>query len=101
MKFDPKFTNLHDNLYASSSYFTCIPLGVGEIFGAFSAGIIADRFGMRTGSFYVAFLLVPVLVISLIMIDSEKFNVLSYLMTFSWGASDGGTQVLIGKIVGT
>jgi predicted MFS family arabinose efflux permease len=79
---DPNFTKLTDNEKASKSYFVCIPLGVGEIIGAYSTGIIADKLGMRTGSFYVSFILVSVLVISLIMINSEKFNILSYLMTF-------------------
>lgn len=101
MTFDPNFTKLSDDEKASKSYFACIPLGIGEIIGAYSSGIIADKLGMRAGSFFISFILVFVLVISLISINSEKFTALSYFMTFLWGAADGGTSVLINKITGT
>ena len=100
MNVDQNFSKLSDDEKTSKSYSACIPLGFGEIIGAYSTGIIADYRGPRVGSFYISFILVLVLVLSLISINSDKFNVLSYFMTFLWGAADGGTAVLLGKIAG-
>jgi urea transporter len=56
---------------------------------------------MRTAAFYISFVLVLLTIISLVSINSDKFGTLSYFMTFLWGAADGGTSVLLGKIAGT
>jgi hypothetical protein len=70
MTFDETFIDMTDNQKESKSYFACVPLGIGKIFGAYTTGLISDKLGIKTGSFYVSFILVSVLVISLIMINS-------------------------------
>ncbi len=69
----------------AASLYAMIPLGLGEIIGGLSQGKIADKFGTRTGIFFILAATVLAFAMIFATIAQYKFTVLTFLMTFAWG----------------
>eukprot|EP00347_Sterkiella_histriomuscorum_P021358 403334263 len=71
-----------------------LPMSIGEIFGAFTIGVISDYFPIRTQMIFHMFIILITILFTLgfVFLDSS-FQILSYFMSFFWGFVDGQANV--------
>lgn len=84
---DPEYSDLDlkENQKDQYALFTMIAFGFGEVFGAFFMGWFIDTFNPKRATIMNMVIIFFMIIITLFSINCEKFNWLSFLMSFLWG----------------
>lgn len=80
---------MEENEKDQYALFTLIVFGFGEIFGAFFMGWFIDKFNSKRGALLNMAIITFMTLITLISVSIERFNWLSFVMSFLWGIQDG------------
>lgn len=71
---------------------TMVSLGVGELVGSLLIGQIIDKLSSRAATVVNSIFVAIAMIISLIFIKVNEYNVLAFAMTFMWGVVDSVVQ---------
>ena len=66
-----------------------IAFGFGEVIGGWIEGWFIDKFNPARGNIFNLLVIILMTLITVISIDRERFDGISYLMSFVWGFMDG------------
>lgn len=92
---DPNYADLdlEENEKDQYALIIMIAFGFGEVFGAFFMGWFIDTFNPKRGAVMNMGIIIVMTLITLISISIEKFNWLSFVMSFFWGIQDGMVNI--------
>jgi hypothetical protein len=82
------------------SMLAMVSLGVGEIVGSISMGLVVDHFGAKRSSFLNMFFIGSAAMLVVIYIYIDTFSWMAFLMTFLWGVQDSGISIHLDAILG-
>ena len=81
------------------SMLAMVALGVGEIFGALSMGVIVDRFGPKKACLVNVFLIVSQTVLVIRFMLRNEYSYLAFFVTFVWGVQDSSISIHLDAIL--
>lgn len=70
-----------------------IGFGVGEIIGAFFQGWFIDKYSAKWGAILNMVLILITITLTVISIAIERYNFLTYVVSFFWGIQDGTVNI--------
>lgn len=83
---DPNYgKGISDNDKDSKVLFALIALGFGEVLGGLLLGLIIDKIGSKKTSLINFSVIIILISVTILSINSEKYNWLTYVMCFLWG----------------
>lgn len=75
-------------------------IGVGEVVGALSHGVIIDRIGLKKTIYINIFIGLLVCSFTEITLFSGKYNFFTFATCFLWGYQDGTAETFISALLG-
>ena len=82
------------------SMLAMVALGVGEIVGSITMGLIVDHLGAKKSSLFNMMFIGLATVVVVIYIEEDTYSWLAFVMTFLWGVQDSAISIHLDAILG-
>ena len=83
---------LDEQTQFGKSTMTMVALGVGELFGSIIIGQAIDRLGSKIAALFISFFILCATTLTIVQLSLNKYNALTFAMTFMWGVQDSSVQ---------
>jgi sugar phosphate permease len=92
--------NLDNNHRTALALHGMIAFGFGEVMGGIVMGFVIDKFGSKVASIKNIILVIIMTVTTIISIEVDEYNYMTFIMCFIWGYLDGALNIHCLQIAG-
>lgn len=85
----------------SWALFAMITLGFGQMLGGLVMGLLMDKIGAQKTSIVNVVLLSITILLSILVIYQQSYNVITFTCCFFWGISDGALNIHSFSVLGS
>lgn len=99
---DPDYdAEMEENKKDQYALLTMISFGIGEVIGGFFMGWFLDRFNPKKGIITILIIIIVMIGITLWSIGIERYNFITFMMSFAWGIQDGTINIHTMRTLGS